>query len=75
MKSALLLNSVGMNFEHILYTSTTHMTRCTLRMDQWFITLLHTIAPGKYIAVKVEYGIQLHFKIFLNKSDIKQQQK
>ena len=35
-------------------------------------TLLHNnIAPGKYIVIKVEYGLQLHFKIFLNKSDRK----
>ena len=33
--------------------------------------LLHNIAPGKYIVIKVEYGLQLHFKIFLNKSDRK----
>ena len=33
-------------------------------------TLLHNIAPGKYI-VKVEYGLQLRFKIFLKKSDRK----
>ena len=39
-----------------------------------FSTLLHNIAPGKYIVIKVEYGLQLHFKIFLNKSDRKKQQ-
>ena len=38
-------------------------------------TLLHKIAPGKYIVIKVEYGLQLHFKILLNKSDRKKQQK
>ena len=26
-------------------------------------TLLHNIAPGKYFAIKVKYGLQLHFKI------------
>ena len=26
-----------------------------------YSTLLHNIAPGKYIAIKVEYGLQLHF--------------
>ena len=36
-----------------------------------YSTLLHNIAPGKYIAIKVECGLQLHFKIFLNKSDRK----
>ena len=36
--------------------------------------LLHNIAPGKYIVIKIEYGLQLHFKIFLNKSDRKKQQ-
>ena len=34
-----------------------------------YSTLLHNIASGKYIVIKVEYGLQLHFKIFLNKSD------
>ena len=37
-------------------------------------TLLHNIAPGKYIVNKVEYGLQLHLNIFLNKSDRKKQQ-
>ena len=36
-----------------------------------YSALLHNIAPGKYIVVKVEYGLQLHFKIFPNKSDRK----
>ena len=36
-----------------------------------YCMLLHNIAPGKYIVIKVEYGLQLHFKIFLNKSDRK----
>ena len=29
------------------------------------------IAPGKYIVIKVEFGLQLHFKIFFYKSDRK----
>ena len=37
-------------------------------------TFLHKIAPGKYIVIKVEYRLQLHFKILLNKSDRKKQQ-
>ena len=36
-----------------------------------YSTLLHNIAPGKYVVINVEYGLQLHFKIFLNKSDRK----
>ena len=36
-----------------------------------YSALLHNIAPGKYIVIKVEYGLQLHFKIFLNQSDRK----
>ena len=40
-----------------------------------YSALLPNIAPGKYIVIKVEYELQLHFKIFLNKSDRKQQQK
>ena len=31
--------------------------------------LLHNIAPGKYIVIKVENRLQLHFKMFFNKSD------
>ena len=38
-------------------------------------TLLHNIATGKYLVIKVEYGLQLHFKIFLNKSDRKNNNK
>ena len=33
-------------------------------------TLLYNIAPGKYIVIKVVYGLQLHFKIFLNYNQI-----
>ena len=40
-----------------------------------YSTLLHNIASGKYIVIKVEYGLQLHFKIFLNKSDRKNNKK
>ena len=40
-----------------------------------YSTLLYNIATGKYIVIKVENGLQLDFKIFLNKSDKKQQQK
>ena len=40
-----------------------------------YSTLLHYIAPGKYIVIKNAYGLQLHFKTLLNKSDKKQQQK
>ena len=29
-----------------------------------YSTLLHNIEPGKYIVIKVEYGLQLHFKIY-----------
>ena len=29
------------------------------------------ISPGRHIVIKVEYGRQLHFKIFPNKSDRK----
>ena len=63
-------------FAHILYLSNTHKQH-----DPWldvlyawmdgYSTLLHTIALGNYIVIKVEYGLQLHFKIFLNKSERK----
>ena len=36
-----------------------------------YSTLLHNIAPAKYIVIKVEYGLQLHFKIFFNNLDRK----
>ena len=36
--------------------------------------LLHSVAPGKYIVIKDDDGLQLHFKIFLNKSGRKRQQ-
>ena len=39
-----------------------------------YSALLHNIAPGKYIVIKVEYVLQLLFKIFLNKSDREKQQ-
>ena len=32
---------------------------------------MHNLAPGKYMFITVEYGLQLHFKIFLNKLDRK----
>ena len=41
-----------------------------------YSTSLHNIAPGKYIVIKVEYGLKLHFKYFLkNQIEKKQQQK
>ena len=63
-------------FAHILYLSNTHKLHghCLGVLYAWmngYSTLLHNIAPGKYIVIKVEYGLQLHFKIFLNKSDRK----
>ena len=63
-------------FAHTLYLSNTHKLHGHLLgvLYAWmngYSTLLHNIAPGKYIVIKVEYGLQLHFKIFLNKSDRK----
>ena len=63
-------------FAHILYPSNTHKLHGLWLgvLYAWmnsYSTLLHNIAPGKYIIIKVEYGLQLHFKIFLNKSDRK----
>ena len=76
MKIALLLNSVDRLFAHILYLSNTHELHGPWLgvLYAWmngYSTLLHNIAPGKYIVIKVEYGLQLHFKIFPNKSDKK----
>ena len=63
-------------FAHKLYLSNTHKLH-----ESWlgvlyawmngYSTLLHNIAPGKYIVIKVEYGLQLCFKTFLKKSDRK----
>ena len=51
------------SFAHILYLSNTHKLH-----DHWlgvlyawmngYSTLLHNIALGKYIVIKVEYGLQ-----------------
>ena len=74
MKIVLLLNSVVDYFAHILYLPNTHQLHgpwlgvLHARMNG-YSALLHDIAPGKYIVIKVEYGLQLHFKIFLNKTD------
>ena len=79
MKSVLLLNSVCRLF--CTYTiSNTHKLHghCLGVHYAWmngYSTLLHNIAPDKYIVIKVEYGLQLHFKIFLNKSDRKNNSK
>ena len=43
--------------------------------DSHYSTLLHNITPGKYIVIKVEYGLQLHFKIFLRKNNNKNNHK
>ena len=75
MKIVPLLNSVGRLFAHILYLSNTrklhgHPLGVLKAWMNGYSTLLHNIAPGKYIVIKIEYGlVQLHFKIFLNKSD------
>ena len=60
-------------FAHILYLSNTHKLHGHV-LYAWmngYSTLLHNIAPSKYIVIKVENGLQLHFKIFLNRSDRK----
>ena len=67
-------------FAHILYLSNTHKLHghwlgVLYAWMNGYDTLLHNIAPGKYIVIKVEYGLQLHFKIFLNKSDRKHNKK
>ena len=40
-----------------------------------YSTLFHNIAPDKYIAIKVEYGLQLHFKYFLTNQIEKKKKK
>ena len=66
-------------FARILHLSNTHQLHGHLQGElyAWMngdSSLLHNIAPGKYIVIKLKYGLQLHFKIFLNKSDRKKQQ-
>ena len=66
-------------FAHILYLSNTHKLHdhrlgVLYAWMNGYSTLLHNIAPGKYIVIKVEYELQLHFKISLSKSDRKKQQ-
>ena len=66
-------------FDCILYLSNTHKLHghrlgVLYTLMNGYSTSLHNIAPGKYIVIKVIYGLQLHFKIFLNKSDRKKQQ-
>ena len=58
-------------FAHILYLSNTHKLHgyrlgVLYAWMNGYSTLLHNIAPGKYIFIKVEY---IYIKIFLNKSD------
>ena len=73
MKIVLLLNSVGrFFFAYILYLSNLALdySRCTLCMDDFLVHCCIILHPaGKYIVIKVEYGLQLHFKIFPYKSD------
>ena len=41
-------------FAHILYLSNTHKHRVLYAWMNGHSTLLHNIAPGKYIVIKVE---------------------
>ena len=67
MKIVLLLNSIG----RLFCTYTVSILDVLHARMNGYSALLHNIAPGKYIVIKVEYGLQLHFKIFLNKSERK----
>ena len=76
MKIVVLLNSIGRLFAHILHLSNTRKLHGPLLvvLYAWmngYSTLLHNIAPGIYIVIKVDFGLQLRFKIFLNKSNRK----
>ena len=76
MEIVLLLNSVSRFFEHILYLANTHKLHgpslgIIFAWMNGYSTLLHYISPVKCIVIMVEYGLQVHFKIFLNKSDRK----
>ena len=76
MKIVLLPKSLGRLFAHKLYLSNTHKLHGSWLgvLYAWmsgYSTMLHNIAPGKYIFIKVECGLQLRFIIFLTKSDRK----
>ena len=78
MKNVFLLNSSVDYFAHILYLSNTHKLHgywlgVLFAWMNGYSSLLHNITPGKYIVIKVENGLQLHFKILFNKSDRKKQ--
>ena len=80
MKIVPLLIQLVDYFAHILYLSNTHKLHghrlgIFYAWMNGYSTLLHNIALDKYIVIKVEYGLHLHFKIFLNKLDRKKQQK
>ena len=62
MKIVLLLNSVGSLF--CTYTVSIHSVHYAWMNG--YSTLLHNIAPGKYIIIKVEIGLQLHAKYRTN---------
>ena len=74
MKIILLLNSVSrfctftISNTHKLHSPWLDVLYTSLN---GYSTLLHNIAQGKYIAIKVEFVLQLHSKIFLNKLDTK----
>ena len=75
MKIVLLQNYVDNYFSQILYLSNTHrlydpLTRVPYAWMNGYSTLLHNIAPGNYIVIKVEYRLLLYFKIFFFKNKI-----
>ena len=68
MKIVLLLIHLIDYFAHKLYLSNTHKLHGSWLgvLYAWmngYSTMLHNIAPGKYIVIKVKYGLQLRFKI------------
>ena len=80
MKNALFIIQLVDYFAHLLYLSNTHKLHghrlgVLYAWMNGYSSLLHNIAPGKYIVIKVEYGLQLHFKILHNKSDRKNNNK
>ena len=63
-RSHFLLSKRSLEFNNAMITLTSAL---------WSARIVE-LASGKCIVIKVEYGPQSHFKIFLNKSDGKKQQ-
>ena len=53
-----LENLFSLHYNEII--STWPLTRLFCALMNGYSALMYNIAPGKYIVIKVEYGLQLH---------------